>query len=540
MHKHSFTSLAILISSVFVTTPAISAVIPTGTVLAENQEVTRHLKDEPASLDPVKSVGLTEAQVMRDLFEGLVNQDDHGKPIPGVAQRWDTADNRIWTFTLRSDAHWSNGDPVTAQDFVYSWQRLVSPGTTSPFAWFAALAGINNAQDIIDGKLPVEQLGVEAVDTHTLKITLNKPVPYFPSLTANFSLFPVHQKTVEKFGNDWIKAGNLVGNGAFVLSDRVVNEKIVLVPNKNYWDHQNTVITKVTFVPINQESHATNRYLAGDLDITESFPKQRYQKLLKDIPNEVFTPDQLGTYYYAFNTQRAPTNDVRVRKALSMAIDRQLIANKVLGTGEKPANYFAPDVTDGFKPEKGLYNSYSQKELDQQAKVLLQQAGFGPNHPLELTLLYNSSENHQKIAIAIASMWKKKLGAEVKLVNQEWKTYIDSRNTGNFDVIRASWIGDFNEPSTFLSLLTSQHSGNIPKFNNPIYDEVIASASIETNAQLRNRYYNNAEAIIAKEAPIAPIYQYTNARLIKPWLKGYPINNPEDVAYSHSFYIIKH
>ncbi|WP_272519780.1 peptide ABC transporter substrate-binding protein [Providencia sp. PROV223] len=540
MHKHSFTSLAILISSVFVTTPAISAVIPTGTVLAENQEVTRHLKDEPASLDPVKSVGLTEAQVMRDLFEGLVNQDDHGKPIPGVAQRWDTADNRIWTFTLRSDSHWSNGDPVTAQDFVYSWQRLVSPGTTSPFAWFAALAGINNAQDIIDGKLPVEQLGVEAVDTHTLKITLNKPVPYFPSLTANFSLFPVHQKTVEKFGNDWIKAGNLVGNGAFVLSDRVVNEKIVLVPNKNYWDHQNTVITKVTFVPINQESHATNRYLAGDLDITESFPKQRYQKLLKDIPNEVFTPDQLGTYYYAFNTQRAPTDDVRVRKALSMAIDRQLIANKVLGTGEKPANYFTPDVTDGFKPEKGLYNSYSQKELDQQAKVLLQQAGFGPNHPLELTLLYNSSENHQKIAIAIASMWKKKLGAEVKLVNQEWKTYIDSRNTGNFDVIRASWIGDFNEPSTFLSLLTSQHSGNIPKFNNPIYDEVIASASIETNAQLRNRYYNNAEAIIAKEAPIAPIYQYTNARLIKPWLKGYPINNPEDVAYSHSFYIIKH
>ncbi|EJF7713017.1 MULTISPECIES: peptide ABC transporter substrate-binding protein [Providencia] len=540
MHKHSFTSLAILISSVFVTTPAISAVIPTGTVLAENQEVTRHLKDEPASLDPVKSVGLTEAQVMRDLFEGLVNQDDHGKPIPGVAQRWDTADNRIWTFTLRSDAHWSNGDPVTAQDFVYSWQRLVSSGTTSPFAWFAALAGINNAQDIIDGKLPVEQLGVEAVDTHTLKITLNKPVPYFPSLTANFSLFPVHQKTVEKFGNDWIKAGNLVGNGAFVLSDRVVNEKIVLVPNKNYWDHQNTVITKVTFVPINQESHATNRYLAGDLDITESFPKQRYQKLLKDIPNEVFTPDQLGTYYYAFNTQRAPTDDVRVRKALSMAIDRQLIANKVLGTGEKPANYFTPDVTDGFKPEKGLYNSYSQKELDQRAKVLLQQAGFGPNHPLELTLLYNSSENHQKIAIAIASMWKKKLGAEVKLVNQEWKTYIDSRNTGNFDVIRASWIGDFNEPSTFLSLLTSQHSGNIPKFNNPIYDEVIASASIETNAQLRNRYYNNAEAIIAKEAPIAPIYQYTNARLIKPWLKGYPINNPEDVAYSHSFYIIKH
>ncbi|HEF8773535.1 MULTISPECIES: peptide ABC transporter substrate-binding protein [Providencia] len=540
MHKCSLSSLAIIFTAIFTAAPAISAVIPAGTVLAKNQEVTRHLKDEPASLDPIKSVGLTEAQVMRDLFEGLVNQDNHGRPIPGVAQSWSTTDNKTWLFKLRPDARWSNGEPVTAEDFVYSWRRLVKPENTSPFAWFGALAGINNAQQIIDGKLPAEKLGVEALDKHTLKVVLDKPVPYFPSLTANFSLFPVHAKTIEKYGADWIKVGNLVGNGAFSLSDRVVNEKIVLTPNPYYWDHANTVITKVTFVPINQESHATNRYLAGDLDITESFPKQRYQKLLADIPNEVFTPDQLGTYYYAFNTQRAPTNDVRVRKALSMAIDRQLIAKKVLGTGEKPANHFTPDVTDGFKPQKGIYESYTQKELDEQAKVLLQAAGYGSHKPLELVLLYNSSENHQKIAIAVASMWKKKLGVEVKLVNQEWKTYIDSRNTGNFDVIRASWIGDFNEPSTFLSLLTSQHNGNIPKFNSKRYDEVIASASIETNADLRNRYYNQAEAIIAQEAPIAPIYQYTNARLIKPWLKGYPIENPEDVAYSHSFYITAH
>ncbi|UBX48395.1 peptide ABC transporter substrate-binding protein [Providencia alcalifaciens] len=540
MHKRSLTSLAVFISSLFLSTPVISATVPAGTVLAENQEVVRHLKDEPASLDPIKSVGLTEAQVMRDLFEGLVNQDNHGKPVPGAALNWHTDDNRTWIFQLRPEAAWSNGEPVTADDFVYSWRRLVTPVNTSPFAWFAALAGIDNAQDIIDGKLPPEQLGVEAVDKYTLKIVLNKPVPYFPSLTANFSLFPVHRGTIEQYGADWIKVGNLVGNGAFKLNDRVVNEKIVLTPNPYYWDHKNTVITKVTFVPINQESHATNRYLAGDLDITESFPKQRYQKLLQDIPNEVFTPDQLGTYYYAFNTQRAPTNDVRVRQALSMAIDRQLIASKVLGTGEKPANYFTPDVTAGFKPQKGLYQTHKQKELDQQAKTLLKQAGYSEAHPLELTLLYNSSENHQKIAIAIASMWKKKLGVQVKLVNQEWKTYIDSRNTGNFDVIRASWIGDFNEPSTFLSLLTSQHSGNIPKFNNPQYDALMTSASIETNDAQRNVYYNQAEAIIAKEAPIAPIYQYTNARLIKPWLKGYPIENPEDVAYSHSFYMIKH
>ncbi len=540
MLKPSRTSLTLLITSWLIASPTYAAVVPPGTLLAEKQEVTRHLKDEPASLDPIKSVGLTEAQVMRDLFEGLVNQDSAGRPTGGVAESWKTEDNRIWIFKLRPDTRWSNGEPLTARDFVYSWQRLVEPSNTSPFAWFAALAGIDNAQLIIDGKKKATELGVEAIDDRTLKVTLDRPVPYFPSLTTNFSLFPVYQPAIEKWGSDWIKVGNLIGNGAFVLNERVVNEKIVLTPNLYYWDHKNTLLTKVTFVPINHESHATNRYLANDIDITESFPKQRYQKLLKDIPEQLFIPDQLGTYYYAFNTQRAPTNDVRVRKALSMSIDRKIIAEKVLGTGEKPAFHFTPDVTAGFKAEKGLYERFTQEELNQQGKLLLQAAGYGQNHPLKLTLLYNSSENHQKIAIAIASMWKKNLGVQVKLVNQEWKAYIDSRNSGNFDVIRASWVGDYNEASTFLSLLTSKHSGNIPRFINSDYDETLEAASLEVNEEARNANYNQAEKILEEQAPIAPIYQYTNGRLIKPWLKGYPIHNPEDTAYSHSFYILKH
>lgn len=529
-----------LSSSLLVVTPSYSANIPAGTILAEKQEVIRHLKDEPASLDPIKSVGLTEAQVMRDLFEGLVNQDSDGQVIPGVAEHWQSEDNREWIFKLRPNARWSNGEPVTANDFVYSWQRLVDPKNTSPFAWFAALAGINHAQQIIDGQKNISELGVEALDDLTLKITLDKPVAYFPALTTNFSLFPVHQATVEHYGNDWIRVGNIIGNGAFQLHDRIVNEKIVLIPNPYYWDHKNTQLTKVTFVPINHESQATNRYLAGDLDITESFPKQRYHKLMQEIPEQVFIPNQLGTYYYAFNTQRAPTNDARVRKALSMTIDRQIIAQKVLGSGEKPAWHFTPDVTAGFTPQPGLYQRYSQQELDQQAQILLASAGYGPHHPLKLTLLYNSSENHQKIAIAVSSMWKKKLGVQVKLVNQEWKTYIDSRNSGNFDVIRASWVGDYNEASTFLSLLTSKHNGNIPQFHHDEYDQLIESASKETDPKVRNDDYNQAEALIAEYAPIAPIYQYTNGRLIKPWLKGYPIQNPEDTAYSHTFYILKH
>ena len=537
--KHSLSLICCALSFGGLSSLAAAADVPAGTVLAERQELVRHIKDEPATLDPAKAVGLPEIQVIRDLFEGLVNQNEKGEIVPGVATRWQTNDNKIWTFTLRNDAKWSDGTPVTAEDFVYSWRRLVNPENTSQFAWFAALAGINNAQAIIDGKATPDTLGVSAVNAHTLRVQLDKPLPWFPGLTASFALYPVQKNNVEGDKN-WTQPGHLVGNGAFVLTNRVVNEKLVVEPNASYWDNGKTVLKKVTFVPINQESSATNRYLAGDIDITESFPKNQYQKLLKEIPGQVYTPPQLGTYYYAFNTLKGPTADARVRLALSMTIDRRLMAEKVLGTGEKPAWRFTPDVTAGFTPEESAAEHTSQQELNAQAKTLLQAAGYGPSRPLKLTLLYNTSENHQKIAIAVASMWKKNLGVDVKLQNQEWKTYIDSRNTGNFDVIRASWVGDYNEPSTFLSLLTSTHSGNISRFNDPAYDKVVNQATLENTAAARNADYNQAEKIIAEKAPIAPIYQYTNGRLIKPWLKGYPINNPEDVAYSRTMYLIKH
>lgn len=520
--------------------PVFAANVPSGAQLASTQEIVRHIKDEPASLDPMKAVGLPEIQVMRDLFEGLTNQDAHGKIVPGVALSWSSNDNKTWMFTLRKDARWSNGEPVTAQDFVYSWQRLVEPKNSSPFAWFAALSGIENAEAITKGQMSADKLGVTATDATHLKVTLSRPVPWFPSMVANAAMYPVSKQVIEKEGDSWTSPGKLVGNGAYQLQDRVVNEKIVLVRNANYWDDKKSVLTKVTFIPINEESSATKRYRANDIDITESFPKNMYALLKKELPGQVYTPDQLGTYYYAFNTEKGPTADVRVRKALSWSIDRRIIAEKVLGTGEKPAWHFTPDVTAGFTPMKSYLQQHSQQELNAQAKALLTAAGYGPGKPLHLTLLYNTSESHQKIAIAVASMWKKNLGVDVTLQNQEWKTYIDSRNSGSFDVIRASWIGDYNEPSTFLSLLTSTHTGNIARFRSADYDAVINKASTETSVAARNTDYNKAEQIIADQAPIAPIYQYTNGRLIKPWVKGYPITNPEDVAYSRELWIEKH
>lgn len=532
------TLAAISLSSVI--TPAIAANPPAGAQLAEQQQIVRHIKDEPASLDPLKAVGLPEIQVIRDLFEGLTNQDAQGKIVPGVAQSWSSSDNKTWVFTLRNNARWSNGDQVTAQDFVFSWQRLVAPENSLPFAWFAGLSGIENAAAITKGEMTPDKLGVVAQGKTQLKVTLDRPVPWFPALVANVALFPVPQKTIAQEGDSWTAPGKLVGNGAYQLSERVVNEKIVLIRNPDYWDDAHSVLTKVTFVPINEESSATKRYRANDVDITESFPKNMYAMLKKTLPGEVYTPDQLGTYYYAFNTQKGPTADVRVRKALSWSIDRKVIAEKVLGTGEKPAWHFTPDVTAGFKPLPTFMQQHDQNTLNAQAKALLAAAGYGPAKPLKLKLLYNTSESHQKIAIAVALMWKKNLGVDVTLENQEWKTYIDSRNSGNFDVIRASWVGDYNEPSTFLNLLTSGNSSNISRFSNADYDAAIAKASKETNDQARNSDYNRAEQILAEQTPIAPIYQYTNGRLIKPWVKGYPITNPEDVAYSRELWIEKH
>ena len=272
--KHTLSLVCCALSFGGLSSLAAAADVPAGTVLAERQELVRHVKDEPATLDPAKAVGLPEIQVIRDLFEGLVNQNEKGEIVPGVATRWQTNDNKIWTFTLRNDAKWSDGTPVTAEDFVYSWRRLVDPKNTSEFAWFAALAGMTNAQAIIDGKAAPDSLGVSAVNAHTLKIQLDKPLPWFPSLTASFALYPVQKNNVEGDKN-WTQPGKLVGNGAFVLKERVVNEKLVMEPNASYWDNGKTVLKQVTFVPINQESTATKRYLANDVDITESYPKNQ-------------------------------------------------------------------------------------------------------------------------------------------------------------------------------------------------------------------------------------------------------------------------
>lgn len=489
-------------------------------------------------MDPQKIEGVYESNVIYDLFENLISQDDHSNIIPGVAKTWETKDNQTYTFHLRSDAKWSNGQPVTAHDFVYAWRRLADPNTASPYSWYIEMAHVKNAAAIIRGKEPADHLGVKALDDVTLEVQLDKPVPYFVLMTGHSSMSPVNQKNVEEFGDAWTMPGNMVSNGAFKLDKRVLNERLEMVRNSYYWDDKHTVLNKVTYLPIENSVAAMNRFFSGEIDMTYEVPNEHVRNLKKEHQDVFKVSPQLCSYYYAFNTRKAPFTDVRVRKALSYAIDRNVITKFVLGKGDTPAYNFAHKEVAGLKFNQPEYAKWTQKERDAKAVELMNEAGFNKSHPLEFSLLYNTNNNHKKIAVAIASMYKK-LGVKVNLENQEWKTYLDNRSQGNFDVIRAGWCGDYNEASTFLSLLQSNNASNESKYSNPAYDKVMNEAASATDAHVRADKYSQAETLLAKDMPVAPIYHYMMARLVQERVGGYPMHNAEDRIYSKDLYIKK-
>jgi oligopeptide transport system substrate-binding protein len=541
MYKNKITQALILGAGLAVaatSTLSIAADVPAGTKLAKVQELVRGNGTEVASLDPQKTEGVPESHVIRDLLEGLVNQDANGNTTPGVAESWETTDNKVFTFHLRKDAKWSNGDPVTAEDFVYSFQRAVDPNTASPYSWYLEMTTMINASDIIAGKKDKSTLGVKAVDAHTFEVTLESPVPYFVMMMGHTTVKPVHKATVEKYGDKWTKPEHFVGNGAFTVSNWVVNERIELVRNDQYWDNTNTVLTKVTYLPIENQVAEMNRFLSGELDFTYELPNEHFRRLQKEYPESVAIKGNLCTYYYNFNTHKPPFDDVRVREAISYTIDRDIVANAILGQGQKPAYFLTPEIVANFSPETPAYGKLSQKERNAKAKALLEEAGYNKSHPLKFTLLYNTSENHKKIAVAIASMWKKNLGVDVVLENQEWKTYLETKKQGNFEAARAGWCGDYNEASTFTSLMEGKNTTGGIHYKSAEYDKLTAAATRATSEEERKQLYYAQEALLTKDMPIAPIYQYVTARLVNPHVGGYAKNNAEDKLYSKDMYII--
>ncbi|WP_446714983.1 ABC transporter substrate-binding protein [Citrobacter sp. NCU1] len=522
-----------------ITSAAWAANVPAGTVLAEKQELVRNNGSEPASLDPHKVESNVEFGLISDMFDGLVAVTPEGAIEPRLAVSWENKANTVWTFHLRPGITWSDGSAITAQDIVWSWQRLVSPKTASPYATYLGNMHVLNAAEIAQGNKAPDTLGVKAVNDRTLEITLTQPTAAFLAMLAHPSLVPLDKVLIGRFGDKWTKPEHFVSSGAYTLSQWVVNERIVTVRNPHYWDDQHTVINKVTWLPISSEAADVNRYKAGEIDIVYTVPVNQFAQLKKTMGEELRVAPQLSTYYYQFNTTRAPFNDPRVRRALNMALDKDIIAQKVMGQGQREAWVISQPDIGGVTLRAPDYASWPRDKRIAEAKKLLAEAGFGAEHPLSFNLLYNTSETHQRIAIAASSMWKKNLGVEAKLQNQEWKTMLDTMHTGNFDTVRYAWIADYDDAASFLNTYRTGDSENTSKYSNPAYDEALHNAAKAATVAERGKYYQQAEDLLGQDVPAIPVYHYVRTHLVKPWVGGF-VSDSLGNYYSKDMYIKKH
>ncbi|WP_275386339.1 ABC transporter substrate-binding protein [Xenorhabdus bovienii] len=512
-----------------------AAVIPSGTQLADKQEITRNNFSEPVSLDPHKSDSSSEFDILRDFFERMVAIDKKDKIIPALAERWETNDNKTWVFHLRKGIKWSDGSPITAHDVVFSWRRMVTPDTISPYGSYLVQATVVNAYDVLSGKKKPEELGVKALDDATIEVTLGRPKADLLQMMAHPVMSPISEKVVKKYGNKWTQPEFFVSNGPFKLSEWIVNEKIVGVRNPYYWDDKHTVINKVTYLPLSDYKADLNRYMAGELDISNGGPSDFFPTLKKKFGDQFHISPIMSVYYYLFNTQKPPFNDVRVRQALTLALDRAIITDKVLGNGQKPAFDVVYPGSGGIFLKHPDYASWTQEQRVAKAKSLLNEAGFNENNSLKFTLLYNTSDGHKKIAIAASSMWKKNLGVEVVLQNQESKSLYDTMSQGNFEVVRYAWNADYNSPTSFLDIFTTGNTNNIPQYSNKKFDQWVLKAD-ETNDKI---YYQRALDILTQDSPAIPVYYYVRTKLVKPYVGGVHISPLGDIP-TKDLYIIKH
>ncbi|RDE08029.1 peptide ABC transporter substrate-binding protein [Pelagibacterium lacus] len=531
--------LAALAATTCLVAPAMAANVPDGATLADDQSFTYRILDEFTSPDPQIVEDVSGSEIVRDLFEGLINQDADGNPVPGVATEWSSnEDFTEWTFTLRDNAVWSDGEPVTAHDFVYAWKRLVDPATASPYAWFGELMSLDNASAIIAGEAEVDDLGVEAVDDHTLVARLSAPLPHFYMMMSHASTFPAPQWVIEEHGDQWTRPGNIVTNGAYILTEHVPQERSVREKSETYWDAENTVIETVTALVINDENQALTRFMAGELDRTE-VPIGQFPRLEEEYPDTAISIPTLCTYYYNFNLRdNGPeaTHDERVRQALSYAIDRDVIVNQVLQAGQTPAYVFAPVGMANMDTPNVEYENWTQAERDARAVELLAEAGYGPDgESLQLGILYNTSDAHRQLATVVGQMWEQKLGVQTTLENMEWNTFLDSRENGDFDVSRGGWCADYNDPSTFLDLFQTTSGYNDAKYSNTDVDAMLNEAKGLEDAADINR---QIEEIVAVEMPIIPVYHYANAYMLNPQIQDWPVNNLEANWYSKDLYKI--
>ena len=510
-----------------------------GEELAAVQTLHRGNGSEPQSLDPHRAEGVPSSNILRDLFEGLVAEAPDGALIPGAAESWHISEDGLtYTFAMRPDGRWSNGDPVRAGDFEYGLRRSADPATLSRYS--SVLAPIRNARAVIAGELPPEALGVEARDERTLVIYLETPTPYLLGLLTHSTCYAVHPPTVEAHGSSWSRAATHVGNGAYALKEWVVQSHIHLSRNPHYWDNANTIIDDVRYYGMDNQDAELKRYRADELDITATIPQKQLKWIRENLAAEFRVTPYLGTYYFGFNVTRPPfSGQPGLRRALSLAIDRDIIAGVVSGAGELPAYSWVPPVR-GYRQQVPEEAGWTQQRREAEARRLYAEAGYSRDNPLQVEVLYNTSDNHKRVAIALAFMWKQVLGVEASLSNQEWKVFLETRKRKQeTQIYRAGWIGDYEDAYTFAQLLESSNEQNDFGYSSRRYDGLLAAASAEPDTALRARHLEEAERVLLADQPLIPLYFYVTKRMVKPWVEGYE-GNIMDHIYTRHLRILEH
>ncbi len=488
---------------------------------------------EPASLDPHLVTGVSEHNVISALLEGLTAEDPVTlEPVPGAAERWEVSDDgRRYTFHLWPDGRWSNGDPVTAADFVFAYRRILTPALGAPYAYM--LHGIVNAEAYNRGESSdFDQVGVKALDAATLEITLREPIPYLLSILSHYSWFPVHPPTIlahgaiGDIGTGWTAA--YVGNGPFVLEEQQVNKHIRVRKSETYRDRDRVALNAIVFYPIGDHTIEERAFRAGQLHVTGTIPADRIDHYQRNRPEVLRLEPYLGCYYYLFNTTRPPLDNPDVRRALALAVDRESITRNITRGGETPAYHFTPPGTGGYTATNILAGTAEE------ARSLLAAAGFpgGKGFPV-LRLLYNTADAHARLAEALQQMWKRELGIDIELVNMEWKVYIEQTQNGDYDIARAGWIGDYLDPNSFLDLWVTGGGNNRTRWSSPSYDTLIREAARTPDRDQRHARFQQAEGILMREMPIMPLYFYRSKSLVQPSVRGWHPNLLDHHPWKH-------
>lgn len=477
---------------------------------------------EPGSLDPHLVSGTWENNIVGDLFVGLLTEAADGTAIAGAAKSWEvSADGKTYTFHLRKDGQWSDGKPVTAEDFVFSFRRALDPKLAARYA--NILYPIKNAQALNTTKITgMEKLGIKALDDYTLEITLEASTPYFLGLLTNFTAFPIPKHIVEQFDKDWIKAENIASNGAYKLLEWKSQSYVKIVKNDFFYDADNVQIEEVYYYPTEDAASALKRFRAGELDINSNFPLEQYQWLKENMPNETKVFPQQGIYYYVINHRLKKFQDKRVREALALSVDLDTLVNKIIQSGAVQATGFVPPLAN-YQQATFSFKEMSMDERLERAKKLLQEAGYSQENPLTIEIRYNTSESHKKIAVAIAAMWKE-IGIKTKLFNLEVAVHFSEMALGKFEIGRRGWIAEYSDAQAILRLLLPNKL-NSGQYQNEKFNQKMQEASVTLDLKKRAQIMQEAEQIVLDDFAVIPIYYYVSTNLVSSHITGWQVNS---------------